>query len=156
MNCLSSRSSAQPAKHFISAGFTLVEVIVAVAVVGLTFGVIFQALSQGMQTIRRTNAYTVALQLTQNKMNELMIDEDIREDGVLEGRWNDDYWWRVEMETREVDDLMIDKTKLSTRLLYLRLSVFYNFAGRERVVKLFSIKLVPKPQIGERGFLGRR
>jgi general secretion pathway protein I len=158
MNCLSSNRHSSPngPRRRITQGFTLVEVIVAVAVVGITFGIIFQALAQGMQTIRRTSAYTVALQLTQNKMNELLIDDDIMADGVLDGRWNEDYWWRVELETREIDDMLIDKTRLSTRLLYIRLSVFYNFAGQERVVKLFSIKLVPKPQMGEQGYLGTR
>ena len=55
----------------------MVEIVVAIAVVGVTFGVIFQALSQGLSSIRRADALNTAMQLCQNKMNELLIDDDV-------------------------------------------------------------------------------
>jgi len=150
-----SESARLKCRRLSSRGFTLVEIVIAVALVGITFGAIFQALSLGMKSIRRTDVFNTALQLCQNKMNELLIDDEVFTDDVREGQWNDDFWWRAQLEVHEIDDLTIDKSRLSTRLLYIRLTVFYNFSGQIRTVKLFTIKLVPKPKIGERGYLGR-
>jgi len=140
-----------------SAGFSLLEVVIAVVLVGVIFGAIIQAFSYSLRNISQVNVYQIALQLAQNKMNELLIDEHIIEDGVLEGSWDDNYSWRAVMETREVDDLTVDKNRLSTRLLHIRLTVTYASEGRRREVRLFTIKLVPKPGVGEPGRLsGRR
>jgi general secretion pathway protein I len=139
------------------AGFSLLEVVIAVVLVGVVFGAIIQAFSYSLRNINQVNVYHTALQLAQNKMNELLIDETVIGDGLLEGSWDANYSWRAQMETREVDDLTIDKNRLSTRLLHIRLTVVYASDGRRREVRLFTIKLVPKPDIGEPGRLsGRR
>jgi hypothetical protein len=128
----------------------MVEIVVAIAVVGVTFGVIFQALSQGLSAIRRGDALNAAMQLCQNKMNELLIDDDVFEDGFLEGQWDENFRWRAQLETKEIEDLAVDKSRLTTQLLYIRLTTFYRFGDRERAVKLFTIKLVPKPALADR------
>jgi len=136
------------------AGFTLLEVVVAVMLVGVAFGAILQAFSQSLRNIQRIDVYQVAMQLAQNKMNELLIDDQVISDGVLEGAWDDNFRWRAALETHEVDDLAVDKSRLTTRLLYIRLTVHYRFEDRDREIKLFTSKLVPKPQVGEQGYLG--
>ena len=136
------------------AGFTLLEVVIAVVLVGIAFGAILQAFSQSLRNIRRIDVYQVAMQMAQNKMNELLIDDQVVDDGVLEGAWDDNFRWRAALETHEVDDLAVDKSRLTTRLLYIRLTVYYRFESRDRQIKLFTSKLVPKPQVGERGYLG--
>lgn len=143
---------ARPRRHS-DAGFTLLEVVIAVVLVGVAFGAILQAFSQSLRNIRRIDVYQVAMQLAQNKMNELLIDDQVVDDGVLEGAWGDNFRWRAALETHEVDDLAVDKSRLTTRLLYIRLTVHYNFEGRDRQIKLFTSKLVPKPQVGEQGYL---
>ncbi len=145
--------SCRPRRHS-DAGFTLLEVVIAVVLVGIAFGAILQAFSQSLRNIRRIDVYQVAMQLAQNKMNELLIDDQVIDDGVLEGAWDENFSWRAALETHEVDDLAVDKSRLTTRLLYIRLTVHYNFEGRDRQIKLFTSKLVPKPQVGERGYLG--
>lgn len=136
------------------AGFSLIEVIVAVVLVGITFGALMQAFSQSFRTIQQVDAYQTAVQLAQNKMNELLIDEAIFEDGVLEGAWDVNYRWRVAMETQEIDDLAVQKDSLSTRMLYLRLTVFFRLGEKERSLRMFTIKHVRKPAVGEAGHLG--
>jgi general secretion pathway protein I len=136
------------------AGFTLLEVVIAVVLVGIAFGALLQAFSQSLRNIRRIDVYQVAMQMAQNKMNELLIDDEVIADGVLEGAWDDNFRWRASIETHEVDDLAVDKSRLTTRLLYIRLTVLYRFEGRDRQIKLFTSKLVPKPQVGEQGYLG--
>ena len=137
-----------------AAVFTLPEVVIAVVLVGITFGALMQAFSQSLRNIRRIDDYQTAMQLAQNKMNELLIDEEVYTDGVLEGSWSENFHWRAALETVEVDDLAIDKSRLSIRMLYIRMTAYYRSDGRERSIKLFTTKLVPKPQVGERGYLG--
>jgi prepilin-type N-terminal cleavage/methylation domain-containing protein len=137
-----------------NAGFTLLEVVIAVVLVGIAFGALLQAFSQSLRNIRRIDVYQVGMQKAQNKMNELLIDDEVISDGVLEGTWDENFRWRAALETREVEDLAVDKSRLTTRLLYIRLTVHYLFEGKDRQIKLFTTKLVPKPQVGEQGYLG--
>ena len=145
--------SARPQRRG-AAGFTLLEVVIAVVLVGIAFGAILQAFSQSLRNIRRIDVYQVAMQLAQNKMNELLVDDQVVADGVLEGAWDENFNWRAALETHEVDDLAVDKSRRTTRLLYIRLTVHYRFEGRDRQIKLFTSKLVPKPQVGDQGYLG--
>jgi general secretion pathway protein I len=137
-----------------AAGFTLIEVIVAVVLVGLTFGALMEAYSISLRNIHRIDVYQSAMQLAQNKMNELLIDDTVNSDGVLEGAWDQDFRWRAALETHEVDDMLLDKSRLTVRMLYIRMTVYYRSESKEREIKLFTSKLVAKPQIGEQGFLG--
>ncbi len=156
MKFLSSKQrQASVRRRAVDRGFTLIEVVVALALVGITLGVVFQAFTLALTNIRRIDLYHTAMQLAQNKMNELLIDDDINSDAVLEGDWNDTFSWRAALETHEIDDLQVDKSKLTTRLLYIRLTVTYRQQNRSREVKLFTIKMVPKPEVGQRGYFGR-
>lgn len=137
-------------------GFSLIEVVIAVVIVGITFAAIMQAFSQTIRSIDRVDVYQVALQHAQNKMNELLLDDTVIGDGILTGACDEaeQFTWRAQMETNEIDDLTIDKTRLSTRLLYIRLTVTFPYGGHQRDLKLFTIKLVRKPKIGEKGYFG--
>jgi len=154
MKSSSNLPTRMPPRRPSEAGFSLIEVIVAVVLVGITFGALMQAFSQSFRTIQQVDAYQTAVQLAQNKMNELLIDDAIFEDGILEGAWDENFRWRVAMEVQEIDDLAVQKDSLSTRLLYLRMTVFFRFGDKERSLKMFTIKHVRKPAVGEEGHLG--
>lgn len=122
------------------------EVVVAVLILGIAFGAIFEAFSRSLRNLDTLDAGEVALQYAQNKMNEILVDERIRQDGMAEGRWSENYWWDAQLESREIDDPTVKREDLSTKLLQVRLTVHYRHLDREKSVKLFCIKVVPKPK----------
>lgn len=141
-------------KRNFAAGFTLIEVMVAVVLLGLTFGSVFQVIALSFRSMERRDMSHQAMQYAQNKMNELLASEEVYQAGHLSGAWNEQFHWRAELVLREVDDLKVDRTRLTTRLLDIRMTVFYKYRGTEKDVRLFCTKVVPKPKIGQRGYLG--
>ncbi len=133
-------------------GFSLLEVVISIILVGLVVGAIFDGFSISLRNISKMDVYNAAVQYAQNKMNEYLLDESIYSNGSDSGYWNDRFRWEATFEAHDIDDLRVDKNRLSTRLLYIRLTVYYKFMGKERQVKLFTIKLVPKPKIGQKGY----
>lgn len=137
-------------------GFTLIEVMIAVLLIGITFGVVFQAFSQSQRNIDKMDRHQTALQMAQNKMNELIVDFDVVLGKTIEDRKDDDYQWKIELVPREVDDLTVQKNQLTVRLLDIRLTLYYKVGGATREMKLFCSKLVPRPKIGEKGYLPQK
>ncbi len=133
-------------------GFTLLEVVISLILVGLVVGAIFDGFSISLRNISKMDVYNAALQFAQNKMNEYLLDDSVYTNGSDSGSWNDRFRWDATFETHEIDDIRVDKSRLSTRLLYIKLTVYYKFFGKERKIKLFTIKLVPKPKIGQQGY----
>ena len=135
-------------------GFTLLEVIVAVLLLGMTFAAVFQVISLTLRTLENRDLAHEAMQRAQNKMNEILSSEKFWLPDSVSGDWDDGMRWQADMVAREVDDLKVDRTKLTTRLLDIRLTVFYKVRGSAKEVHLFSSKVVSKPKIGEAGHLG--
>ncbi len=135
-----------------SKGFTLLEVVISIILVGMVVGAIFDGFTISLRNISKMDIYNAASQLAQNKMNEYLLDDSVFTNGSDSGAWNDRFRWEATFETHEIDDLKVDKSRLSTRLLYIKLTIFYKFQGKERKIKLFTIKLAPKPKRGEHGY----
>jgi len=58
-------------------GFTLLEVIVAVAILGIGLGVAMQIFSGGLKNIHRISQAHAAMSHAENVMNEILSDESI-------------------------------------------------------------------------------
>lgn len=135
----------RPAGPVRPAGFSLLEVVVAVAITGIAFGALLSAFSLSLRNLGKVDAYHMAVQLAENKMNELLLDETVINSGELSGEWENGLSWRASLSTREIDDLKVDKNRLSTQLLDIKLTVYYEDGKVQRQTKLFTVKLVPKP-----------
>jgi type II secretion system protein I len=91
-----------------SGGFTLLEILVATAILGTSIATLFGLLSGSLNSMQRLRGPSEALMLAESQMNELLttgIDSGndgldlIRLDEKREGRWNDQYRWEA-MATR--------------------------------------------------------
>jgi general secretion pathway protein I len=79
-----------------SGGFTLVEILVALAILGLTFGLAFNALSGGFDWLGRTGSQQRAVTIAETTLARVGHDIVLR-DGRQQGSDADGYRWEVEV-----------------------------------------------------------
>lgn len=82
-------------------GFTLIEVVVAVAILGVGLVTIIELFSGGLRLERTAEEYTKAANYARMKMEEVSVDENLRE-GISEGWFDPDYRWRVGVRKVEI------------------------------------------------------
>ena len=85
-----------------AAGFTLLEVLVATAILGTAVAALFSLLSGALANARRLQAPEEALSLARSKMNEFLAAKDeasgaaaLPLDQQVQGRWNERYRWEA-------------------------------------------------------------
>jgi general secretion pathway protein I len=78
-------------------GFTLVEVVVAIAILALMAGVIFRVNSDSIRNIRRADALADASALAQSLITKVGAEIPLRE-GEVRGQSGATLQWRVQMK----------------------------------------------------------
>ncbi len=122
------------------AGFTLIEILVALAIVALVFGFAVQAFSGAFDWVDRNRKTADALTLAQSTLARVGRDIALV-DGVTDGRAGAGYSWRV--ETTPYGDT---RSLPSGRLIGHRVEVTIGWAEgrRRRQVQLTTLRLAPK------------
>lgn len=77
-----------------SAGFTLLEVMVSVAILGIGLLVIIQLFSGGLSLARATGDHTASVLLAREVMAETLLERPL-EEGEKSGVTEDGFSWRV-------------------------------------------------------------
>lgn len=112
------------------AGFTLVEVLAAMAFLGIVMPVVISALFVSSRAAVIAERSTIALQLGENKLNEMMLGgawttESGR--GDFGDKWPG-YRWELTKSAWE-----------STTMTELTMDVFYTVQGTERDLRLTTL-----------------
>jgi len=95
-------------KFSVASGFTLLEIMIAMAVLAISLVAVFQSQSQSISMISRSRFETTAPLLAQAKMAELEAagaDDLISESGDF-GEDYPDYSWEVQVEDTRLDYVM--------------------------------------------------
>ena len=105
--CVSSASSASSAanlgiRHPPSAirnghGFSLLEVLVATAILGFVVAAVMGGMSGSLRNLARAEGYEKAVLVARAELNRLLAEERLRP-GRFEGRWDQDYRWEAVVE----------------------------------------------------------
>jgi len=77
-------------------GFTLMEVLVAIAILGIGLGILLELFSGGLRSARISEEYTKALWYGKAKMEEILSAKDLSE-GVTEDTFNSQFSWKCEV-----------------------------------------------------------
>ena len=86
-------------------GFTLLEVMVAIVILGLGLTVVFELFSGGLKSVEISNDYSNAVILANKKMGELSLKEKLdvgKETGDFSEE--DNYKWEVDIVPYQVDE----------------------------------------------------
>lgn len=108
--------------HLISSGglrpgFTLLEVMVAMAILGISIVVIMELFSAGLKSAKASQDYTKIIMLARQKMDQLTIGRNLAE-GVDGGEFEGTpYRWQTEIKAYEPEDTGQDLAALLSAVL---------------------------------------
>lgn len=122
-----------------SRGFTLIEVLVALAIVALALSVIFTGFSVGLRGRRTAEDYEQATMLAQSKLNAVGVVAPLQQ-GKTSGEFNDRYRWTVTVKPYEEKGGTESDTS-QDRALVVVVTVSWNDANHERSVSLQTLRL---------------
>jgi len=131
-------------------GFTLIEVVVALAILGVGLTVIIELFSGGLRLARASVEYTKAVNYARMKMEEMTLKPAVQE-GTEEGE-SDDGAFRWQVGVKKVDLLSIDKSvdyKPPIELFQVKVDVFWRSGSKERSASIQSFRAI-KPDEGEK------
>ena len=126
----------------LSAGFTLLEVVVAMTIVGIGVVTLLEIFSTGLRLGSRSSATTEAMTYGRQAMDEILLRRKI-EEGALQGALNERARWKLGIEpVREPSDTLSLSSAWELKEITLDLRV--TDAGRDRPVELRTYRLVRK------------
>jgi prepilin-type N-terminal cleavage/methylation domain-containing protein len=121
-------------------GFTLLEVVVAMTIVGIGVVTLLEIFSSGLRLGSRSSAATQAMAYGRQAMDEILLRRKI-EEGAQQGVLNDQTRWRLGVEpVREPPETLALSSAWELKEITLDMRV--TEAGRDRPVELRTYRLV--------------
>ncbi|PLY14854.1 MAG: general secretion pathway protein GspH [Sedimenticola sp.] len=121
-------------------GFSLLEVLVAFAILAISMGVILQSYSTGVRGIALSEEYTKAVDLAESQLAQVGVTIPL-EVGVSEGDFAEKYHWSVSINS--ADDLVPAESTLLPMEVEIRVS--WQDGREQRSVDLATLKLTRRP-----------
>ena len=132
-----------------SAGFSLLEVLVAFVILTMTFTVLFKIFSTGTRNIFVSADYSKAVMLAESQLAASGISETL-ELGEEWGEWGERFrWHRLIKEYQPWDEEKALRTPVSSYLVTVE--VHWGPEGEKRHVTLSSVRLKGRNGGGRRG-----
>ena len=78
-------------------GFTLMEVLVSLAILGIGLSIILELFSGGLRSAKISEEYTKATWYGKMKMEEMLTTKDLFE-GAAEGSFDSEFFWTSEVK----------------------------------------------------------
>ena len=126
-------------------GFTLMEVLVAVTILGVGFVALFGVLSGTLGTVTRIEDREVLVRTSQMKLNEICLAlRQGREPAARSGRFGEKYRWQAEIESAGGDEE--EGPRRAYRLARVRLQVTWPGTEGENRYSLETMTWVPVPR----------
>jgi len=120
-------------------GFTLLEVLVAIAILGIAITVVLQLFSANLRAISVSGDYVSAATKAEAKMREILSDDKLSEKSSSE---TTDDGYRIDVS---VTDALKERTdNLQVRILEIDLTVHWTRGTKERSLAMKTMKLVNK------------
>jgi general secretion pathway protein I len=122
-------------------GFTLIEVVVAMGILGIGLIVILELISNGLRAGRVTQEYTQAIGLARTKMEEIRLADNIAE-GEEQGEFNKNFRFTVGVKKTAVfpEDRGTDM-RLPVELYQIQVQVLWGSGVRERSTTIESYRV---------------
>ncbi len=121
-------------------GFTLIETLVAVAILAISLIVVLQLFSGGLKSGRVSDEYTRGIFYVREKMEEFLLSDKL-EEGVSEGEFEDGYRWVAEILRLEVTE---EDEKLPFDSFGISVKVIWDTGGGDKYFEIATIRNVEK------------
>ena len=119
-------------------GFTLLETLVALSVLAITLGVLYQIFGVSLKNIQYAKDYSYAQMLAESKLSELGKGIPIVE-GIYGGDFDGKYSWEISIESQTQAAAQVED-----RALYaykVRFTIFWPSNGTSRSIKIDTYRL---------------
>jgi len=145
---LSGERRRSPTRHScfgdgaVRGGFTLIEVVVAFAILSVGLTVIIELFAGGLRLARVSEEYTKAVNHGRIKMEEIAIKPKM-EEGSEEGKFDETFRWRVGV--KKVDILPMEKKpdlKVPVELFQIQVKVIWQSGSKERSTSVETYKMI--------------
>jgi prepilin-type N-terminal cleavage/methylation domain-containing protein len=132
-------------------GFTLLEVVVAVAVLGVSVGLAMQIFSGGLKNIHRIQQAHRAMNHAENVMNEILTDASVIGPMDLSGDLDEDFSYTAQIDywdPPEEEGLRLEIAQTPIEILSVVVDIHFKddrYGKKYRAVclKSFSLQQVP-------------
>jgi len=125
------------------AGFTLLEVVVAMAIVGLGVVTLLQIFSLGLRLGAKSSAETESMAYGRLVMDAILARRNLDE-GAAQGNISDRGRWQLRIENvREPERTLSLGAPWEPK--WVSVAIRFTDAGKERQVELSTLRLVRKP-----------
>lgn len=125
-------------------GFTLLEVVVAVAILGVGVGVAMQIFAGGLKNIHKIELAHRAMNHAENVMNEILTDESIRGPMVVSEDLDEEFRYEAAVEYWQEPEerLSLDIVEMSVHLLQVRVDIHFKNDRHGKVYRSVSLKTI--------------
>jgi general secretion pathway protein I len=122
-------------------GFTLIEILVSIAILGIGLGMLLELFSGGLKSARVSEEYTKAVCFGKGKMEEMLTTRDFSE-GVTEGTFDDQFSWKIEVKKSNpsLGQANEGETKLPIDLYQIVVRVIWKSGRGERNFEMESLR----------------
>lgn len=122
-------------------GFSLFEVIAAIAVLAIAFAALMQVAGSAMSLTARANERTQAALRARSLLDSAFIIDPVRE-GSSDGRFDQTYRWQLNVSPYNVSDAPDDNAGGNASRMYrLDLDVFWGDPDHERRAHFSTLRL---------------
>lgn len=120
-------------------GFTLLEVIVAIAILGIAISVVLQLFSANLRAISVSGDYVAAATRAEAKMRDILSDDRLSEKYFSEAT---EEGYRIDVS---ITDVIKERTEnLQVKLLEVDLTIHWTQGTKQKSMSLKTLKVVEK------------
>jgi general secretion pathway protein I len=131
-------------------GFTLIEIVVAMAILSIGLVVIIELFGGGLRLGRVSQEYTKAAGYARIKLEEVTLAKTLVE-GVEQGDFDNVFHWLVEVRREDLLPPGRDTTYRPPVALYrVRIDVFWRSGNKDRVTRMESYRVFKEEESGQK------
>ena len=129
-------------------GFTLLEIVVAMAILGIGLVILIELFGGGLRLGRTSQEYTKAAGYARIKLEEISLAATLAE-GVQEGEFDNDFRWQTEVKKVDLLPPLETEYRPPVDFYRVRLEVLWQSGLRDRSAE-FETYRVLKAEAGEK------
>ncbi len=128
----------------LQAGLSLLEVLIAISLLGISFAAIFSGLSAALRTTDRLDGFNHGNDYAARKLSELVLDPSLAAGQVRSGVSPSGIWWQA--RTQLVDSRAAYSPDKPVQLVRILLEVSWRTRSGRQTLSLETLKLcIPEP-----------
>ena len=128
-------------------GFSLLEILVAFAILSLSLGVLLRIFAGGGHIAGTADEYSRAILTAESLMTRVGIETPLKP-GVIQGVLEDRYRWTLDVYPYPIDQNMVGDQKLGFKPFWVKLTVEWGDEEDPRAFDLITLRLIPDDPAG--------